>query len=118
VGDGDALEKVLRPRQETRLRQAAAGPGEQVGRRSPFLDQHDLLALVLVEAAGELHVDKTGLNAQLGELGSQEIIEWPDVLSRDASSQDADDHAASILGGRTSGLQRGRATTLQIPRSP
>jgi len=105
--DHDALDKVLRPGQESRLRQPAAGPREQVGWRSPLLDQDDLLALVLVETAGELHVDKTGLLAQLRELGSQKIIERPDVLSRDAGSQDADDHAASILGGRTSRLQCG-----------
>jgi hypothetical protein len=106
VRDRDAFEEILRPGQQSWLRQPAARPCEQIGRCPPLLDQHDLLAFVLIETTGELHVDETRLHTQLGELGSEQIIERPNVLARDASSQDADDHRASIVGGHPPRLQR------------
>lgn len=94
--DHEIGDQVLRPGQEPRLRQATAGPLEQVRRRPPFLDEHDLLALVLVEAPGQLRVDEAGLLLQLLQLSSQEIIEQSDVLRRDVGGQDSYDHPSRM----------------------
>jgi len=61
VADAQILDQILCPGEQSRLRQTAPRPGEHIRRRPPLLDQEDLLPLVLVETAGELHVDETGL---------------------------------------------------------
>jgi hypothetical protein len=116
--DREVLDEILRPGEESGFGQAAAGPREQVGRRPPFLDQEDLLALVLVETAGELGVDETGLVSQLGKLGSEQVIELPHVLARDAGSQDAEDHVGSIHGRARSSRGQIGFDPLQIRGSP
>ena len=74
----------------------SARPFEQIGRRSPFLDQQDLFAAVGLEAASQLHVQEAGLRSKLCDLGAQQFIEGPHVALLHMGGEDAQDHAERV----------------------
>ena len=65
---------------------------EEIGRRPPFLDEEDLLAAIVFEAASELRVEEARLRSKLFELGTQQVVLRRYVPLLDVGGEDAHDH--------------------------